>query len=366
MNRKQIISLMLAALILAACSQAPAETATATVTPVPSVTRAIATEAQVTIEARATSTTLPTFTSTSEPPRPTNVAGCTNSAAFVTDVTIPDNAELTGGAAFVKTWRVMNNGTCIWASDYTLTYYSDQRMSAPASVPLALTYPGQTLDISVPLTAPNVVGTHRGNFVIKNAEGLIMKIGDDSRLWLIINVKNTSAATVASATSTAVPAQTTNAPRQPPVDARPESGFAKVTCAFTLDQSKLNEVLTAVNAYRAQSGLPAYTVNPQLALAAQAHANDMACNNLFVHTGSNGSTIQSRVKASGYIAAFSSENVYGSYPPLNGQGVVNWWKADKTDPRHNLNLVSDTYIEIGVGYAFFNNFGYYVIVFGTP
>ena len=33
---------------------------------------------------------------------------------------------------------------------------------------------------------------------------------------------------------------------------------------------------------------------------------------------------------------------------------------------HNLNLVSDTFIEFGVGYAFFNDFGYYVIVFGTP
>ena len=121
-----------------------------------------------------------------------------------------------------------------------------------------------------------------------------------------------------------------------------------------------------MNAYRAQSGLPAYTVNPQLALAAQAHANDMACNGLFFHNGSDGSTPQSRVKVSGYIASSVSENVYGSYPPLNGQGVVNWWKTDRVDPRHNLNLVSDTYIEIGVGYAFFNNFGYYVLVFGTP
>jgi uncharacterized protein YkwD len=277
-------------------------------------------------------------------------------------VTIPDNTELTGSTAFVKTWRVMNNGTCIWASDYTLTYYSDERMGAPASVPLALTYPGQTLDISVPLTAPNVLGTHRGNFVIKNAEGLIMKIGSDSRLWLIINVKTTATATVVN-TSTAG-AQTTSVPAA--TVSSSGDGFARVTCAYTLDQSKVNGVITAVNAYRAQSGLPAYTVNPQLEFAAQAHANDMACNKLFGHTGSNGSTIQSRVKASGYIAASSSENVYGSYPPLTGQGAVNWWKADKTEPRHNLNLVSDTYIEIGVGYAFFNNYGYYVIVFATP
>jgi uncharacterized protein YkwD len=364
MNRKQILSLMLAAMILAACSPAPAETGTAEVTVIPdaSVTSVSATEEQITTEPSATPTSLSTSTSTPEPPRPTNVANCTNSATFITDVTIPDNTEVTGGTAFVKTWRVMNDGTCIWASDYTLTYYSDERMSAPASVPLTITYPGQTLDISVPLTAPNVLGTHRGNFVIKNAEGLIMKIGGDSRLWLIINVKSLIAATVVS--TSAAGGQTPSIPAA--TVSSSGTGFANVSCAYTLDQTKVNEVITAVNAYRATLSLPAYTTNPQLSFAAQAHANDMACNNLFVHTGSNGSTIQSRVEASGYVAASVSENVYGSYPPLTGQGVVNWWKTDKTDPRHNLNLVSDKFINIGVGYAFFNNYGYYVIVFATP
>ena len=61
-------------------------------------------------------------------------------------------------------------------------------MGAPDGVPLALTYPGETLDLSIDLTAPNSVGTHRGNFVIKNPEGLIISVDDDSRLWLIIDV----------------------------------------------------------------------------------------------------------------------------------------------------------------------------------
>jgi uncharacterized protein YkwD len=85
-----------------------------------------------------------------------------------------------------------------------------------------------------------------------------------------------------------------------------------------------------------------------------------------VHTGSNGSTPTSRVVISGYVASSISENVYGSYPPLSGQGAVDWWKNDKTDLQHNRNLVSDTFVDIGVGYAFFDNFGYYVIVFASP
>jgi len=45
---------------------------------------------------------------------------------------------------------------------------------------------------------------------------------------------------------------------------------------------------------------------------------------------------------------------------------VDWWKNDKTDVNHNLNLLSTTYTEIGAGYSFFNNYGYYVLVFAKP
>ncbi len=45
---------------------------------------------------------------------------------------------------------------------------------------------------------------------------------------------------------------------------------------------------------------------------------------------------------------------------------MNYWINDKTDLRNGRNLVSDSFTEIGIGYSFFNNFGYYVVVFGTP
>ncbi len=92
----------------------------------------------------------------------------------------------------------------------------------------------------------------------------------------------------------------------------------------------------------------------------------MACNNLTGHTGSDGSTSGSRIAKNGYVAAFSAENVYFSNPPLSGQGAVDWWRTDTGDIRHNLNMVSDTFIDVGLGYAFFNSNGYYVVVFATP
>ena len=377
MNKKLFVIACVSALLFTACgtqSPTPAAVPTSSEAPVVATTKVpvgtVPTDVSVSVSTEVatteTSATLPTETATVGTPAPTNPPDCTNSASFVTDVTIPDNSTVTGGSTFTKTWRISNTGTCVWGPGYTLTHYSDERMGAPDSVSLGITPGGQTADISVDLVAPNSVGTHRGNFVIKNPAGLIMKVDDDSRLWLIINVASTVTATATatvtpviangSVTSTTIAANT----------AASDSAFAAVTCSFSTDPAKLTAAINAVNAYREKNGLPAYTANTQLAKAAQAHANDMACNSLFGHTGSNKSTPQKRVAASGYLASSMSENVYGSYPPLTGQEVVNWWINDKTDLRHNLNLLSSTFTEIGVGYSFFDNFGYYVLVFAKP
>jgi uncharacterized protein YkwD len=294
---------------------------------------------------------------------PTNIPNCTNSASFVADATVPDNSPVSAGSIFTKTWTVKNTGTCIWGPSYTLAHYSDENLSAPKSVPLTVTYPGQTVDISVALTAPTALGSHRGNFVIKNPAGLIMKIDADSRLWVLINVteavaNNGAAIPVTGGTGTPSGGTSGSTASGP--------GFATVNCAYTTDAAKVADVINAINAYRTQNSVAAYPINDQLTKAAQAHANDMACNSLFFHNGSDGSTPQSRVAASGYAASSVTENVYGSYPPLSGQAVVTWWVNDKTDVRHGQNLVSTKFTEIGVGYAFFNNFGYYVVVFAAP
>jgi uncharacterized protein YkwD len=357
MIRKLFTLTLLATIILAGCNaQAPTEAAVATssVTQESAVTEPPVVQSPVALEG-STATALPVetagITATAGTPRPTNEPNCTNSAAFVTDVTIPDNTPIVAGTPFTKTWRVSNTGTCIWGPDYTLSYYSDERMAAPPSIPLPLTFPSQNADISIDLVAPNTPGTHRGNFVIKNPAGLIMKVNSDSRLWLVINV------TLEAPTATPAAGAATGSS---------SAGLVTSTCAFSSDPAIITETLTAINTYRAQNNLPAYTIDEQLAKAAQSHANDMACNSLTGHTGSNGSTPESRVSDAGYVYSQVSENVQFSYPPLTGPGVVNYWINDKTDLRHGRNLVSDTFTEVGIGYSFFNNFGYYVLVFGSP
>jgi uncharacterized protein YkwD len=378
MSKKLFTVIALMAIMLSACGgQAPVETATpaSTDTSAPTASATASATATATLAATETSTlptAQPTASSTSEPPRPTNPPDCTNHATFVTDVTIPDNSEVGAGTTFTKTWLVGNLGTCTWGPDYTLTHYSDERMSALSPVPLGITGPGEFLEISVDLRAPNSIGTHRGNFVIKNPAGLIMSVDEDSRLWVIIHVTNSVTVTAtATATTTAIPGTASGSVTATSTglsDTASDLGSATATpaCSYTTDSHKLTETIAAVNAYRARNNLPAYTLNTLLARAAQRHSNDMACNKRFVHTGSDGSTPQSRVAATGYIASSVSENIYGSNPPLTGQEVVNWWMNDKTDLRHNQNLLSRTFTEIGVGYSFYEDFGYYVLVFAKP
>jgi len=279
-------------------------------------------------------------TSSAAPTAKSNSSGCADSAAFVSDVTVPDNTNLDTSETFVKTWRVKNTGTCAWTDKYTLVFTSGEQMGAPDSKPLSATQPGKTLDISVNMIAPAKDAAYRGDYELRNPAGEAMPIDNGTSLRIIITV---GTATTASG----------------------GPGSASATCAFTVSSTNTSAVVDAVNAYRADNGLPALTVKPALTAAAQAHSNDMACNSLFVHSGSDGSTPQSRATAAGYSGAVT-ENVYGRNPPPSGQEVVAWWATDQTDPRHGQNLLTTKYTEVGVGYSFFGDFGYYAVVFGAP
>ncbi len=304
--------------------------------------------------------TLTPATISTSTPAPTNLANCTDAASFVADVTVPDNTNFNHGDVIHKVWRVRNSGTCAWNSQYTLVFATGDQMGAPDSTPLNATQPGDTLDIAVDMVAPPEDGTYRADFEIDNPAGVAIPIDQAKTLWAAITVGTATAGS--SGTSTSVPASTASS------SGAGSSGLLTSTCAFTSDASRVNDVITAINAYRAQNGIPPYNVSALLTLAAQSHSEDIACNNNLtnIHTGSDGSTPSSRIAAAGYSASYVSENAYGSYPPLTGQGAVTWWATDQTDPNHNLNLISTKYKDIGVGYSFFNNYGYYVVDFAVP
>lgn len=127
-----------------------------------------------------TNTLPPTITSTPGLPTathtplfvPTSTSIC-DQAQFVTDVTVPDGTTYSPGDTFTKTWRIKNIGTCSWTSAYTLFFSSGNAMNGPSTVALAGNVnPGQSVDVSVNLTAPATGGEYTGYWKLRNAAGL--------------------------------------------------------------------------------------------------------------------------------------------------------------------------------------------------
>jgi hypothetical protein len=105
-------------------------------------------------------------------PSSTPAADYSDQATFVGDVTIPDGTVVTPGQSFVKTWRLLNSGTCTWNTDYTLAFAGGTRMGGPAAIPLpGIVAPGSTVDLSVALTAPASNGTYGGYWQLYNDDG---------------------------------------------------------------------------------------------------------------------------------------------------------------------------------------------------
>ena len=109
-KKLQAISLFLVLMTSACGVQAPVDTVTLTLT---ETQAAPATEATIAIVATETPLEQASATPTPETPIPTNPADCTNSAAFVSDVTVEDNSIILSGTSFKKTWRIRNTGTCV-------------------------------------------------------------------------------------------------------------------------------------------------------------------------------------------------------------------------------------------------------------
>src|SRR5688572_5200727 len=117
-------------------------------------------------------------------------------AQFIADVTIPDGTNFAPGTAFKKTWRIKNIGTCAWNSnDVSLIFDSGERMGAPASLAIPTTVnPGQTVDLTVDMTAPSAAGHYFGYWKFKSNSGGNFGIGStyNKSFWVEINVSASS------------------------------------------------------------------------------------------------------------------------------------------------------------------------------
>lgn len=192
--KKRFVILPIVLLIVAGLAACNLPSAQPTETPMSldsAYTAAAATvEAQLTSAAQTQAASAPLATNTPQPILPTNtatLAAATNTplpqpsstqscdlAQFVSDVTVPDGTAFNAGDTFTKTWRIKNVGTCSWTPSYALIFASSgNQMNGPASVALTGNVnPGETVDLSVNLTAPGTNGEYTGYWKLRNAAGL--------------------------------------------------------------------------------------------------------------------------------------------------------------------------------------------------
>lgn len=136
-----------------------------------------------------------------------------------------------------------------------------------------------------------------------------------------------------------------------------------------VDASKEQELFFFVNERRPENSCAYLTYSPELNAAARRHAIDMATNNIFQNEGTDGSTVDSRIRDSGYTNSKRGNGSSGWW-----RQIISRWPPENSSPASLVNdLVSNDdyrkilldceYRDMGVSYARGSDgFHYWVIL----
>lgn len=109
--------------------------------------------------------------------------------------------------------------------------------------------------------------------------------------------------------------------------------------------------LSLINDYRRKKGLGELVLNDQLGAAARYHSQDMATNNYFRHTLSNGDSSEKNIERHGYTTwIWIGENIAAGM--TSASEVLLGWQLS---PSHDQNMRNGHYSEIGIGRAYSAN-----------
>lgn len=115
----------------------------------------------------------------------------------------------------------------------------------------------------------------------------------------------------------------------------------------------LNRVIELTNEQRNIAGCSNLTWDPQLATAAQRHADDMAANDYFSHNSRNGATFTTRLRNAGYRYRLAAENLAAGQTTPE-EVVASWMNS----PSHRANILNCRLQNIGIGYGVNGNSSY--------
>jgi len=210
----KIILMSIIALAIASCGNQPE--ATPTIDPIVVMTDVAGTvQAEVTQNALLTpSATMPpaatqTFppvptqalpavpTTSSDPIVPTVPAGqLPDDATFIADIDVLDGDVFWQGERFTKTWQIENTGTTTWDTTYRLVYKDGAITSEELVFNLiSPVEPGDLLNFSVKMVAPEVLGSYTNYWQMMNEEGQFF--GDVLSMKILVGTEYDKTATPA-------------------------------------------------------------------------------------------------------------------------------------------------------------------------
>jgi uncharacterized protein YkwD len=110
------------------------------------------------------------------------------------------------------------------------------------------------------------------------------------------------------------------------------------TSSSGLSVSDMADMLGRINAFRAQNGLGALSIDYKLVKAALAHSQDQASRCLMTHTGA--------IKAQGYSFSMAAENVAAGQTTV-ADVMTSWWNS----PSHRANILNKDVVNVGFAVA---------------
>ena len=127
-----------------------------------------------------------------------------SSSVYISDVTIPDGTIVAPGQSLVKTWRIMNNGSCEWTPQYRLAFVGGTNMGVHSVALGTRVRPGKELSMTVDLTAPLTPGNYTGSYELQDVRGRVF----GNVFTIVITVTGSAAMPTSTATPTMTPAST--------------------------------------------------------------------------------------------------------------------------------------------------------------
>lgn len=177
-----LVSLVISSLLITACGgDTPAEATQAMGT--------IQTAVAETVAAQPPSTSLPAtpivtqtplmFSPTLTPLAPVvlptrtlNTSASTCGQASLVSETIPDGTIYAPGQQFTKTWEIKNTSNCAWDTSYKIIFWDGDVLGGAYNYNLPQAVgPGQTLPISLLLTAPQADATYTSKWMLQSPDG---------------------------------------------------------------------------------------------------------------------------------------------------------------------------------------------------